>query len=372
VIDWLLVTRLALASVYLAAIPLVLAGHRTRASGLLAAFFALSGINQLLRAAYPYETDRAWDYTFAVFTQSVTFVALYVYVLFIGWAVKSSMTMPLRRLAPAVLVAVPFLALAVAYVLAPTLFIGRELGRLSTGGWDWDVTPLTAAIDVVVPVVLLFAPASAWLAIKQSDRGSLDRARAKRYLGAFAVFDIALILPSGALGGLFETVVPETRFLIVVGLARIAAVMIIVASVLRYQLFDYELKLKWTLERGTLVAVILFAFVVTTAIAEQFLQGYGFLVGGLAIGCLLFALRPIERAIDRMADRAMPKTTGTPEYLALRKHEIYRAAIEDMAADGAITVKERSALLRLAKNLGLDGNDAMRIESEVLDGGNTS
>jgi hypothetical protein len=29
-------------------------------------------------------------------------------------------------------------------------------------------------------------------------------------------------------------------------------------------------------------------------------------------------------------------------------------------------VKERAALLRLAENLGIDGNDAMRIEREAL------
>jgi hypothetical protein len=103
-----------------------------------------------------------------------------------------------------------------------------------------------------------------------------------------------------------------------------------------------------------------------SALAEQYLQQFGWVFGGLAVGALLFALRPIERAIDRMADRAMPRTTGTPEYIAQRKHEIYRAAIEDMAADGTVSTKERTALIRLAANLGIDGNDALRIETDVL------
>jgi hypothetical protein len=139
-------------------------------------------------------------------------------------------------------------------------------------------------------------------------------------------------------------------------------------ALLRHRLLGIDLKIKWTLKRGTLVAIILGAFFVATAVAEQYLQGYGFVFGGVAIGLLLFAIRPIERAIDRMADRAMPKTTGTPEYLAQRRHEIYRAALEDSLADGAVTAKERAVLVRLAANLGIDGNDAMRIEGEVLAG----
>jgi uncharacterized membrane protein YebE (DUF533 family) len=141
---------------------------------------------------------------------------------------------------------------------------------------------------------------------------------------------------------------------------------LLVGAMVRYQLFDFDVKLKRTLKRGALVGVVLVVFFVATAVAEQYLQGYGYVAGGIAIGLMLLALRPIERAIDRMADRAMPKTTGTPEYLAQRKHEIYRAALEDSMADGAVTAKERAVLVRLAKNLELDGNDAMRIEGEVL------
>jgi uncharacterized membrane protein YebE (DUF533 family) len=112
---------------------------------------------------------------------------------------------------------------------------------------------------------------------------------------------------------------------------------------------------------------VLAVFFVATAIAEQYLQGYGLVVGGLAIGLLLFAIRPVECAIDRMADRAMPKTTGTPEYLAQRKHEIYRAAIEDAMRDGVVSAKERALLLRLAENLGLTGDESTRIERAVLE-----
>jgi hypothetical protein len=144
-------------------------------------------------------------------------------------------------------------------------------------------------------------------------------------------------------------------------------VLLLARAMLRYQLFDFDLKLKWTLRRGTLAAIILSAFVLATAVAEQYLQQFGWVIGGLAVGVLLFALRPIERAIDRFADKAMPKTTGTPEYLAQRKHEIYRAALEDAMRDGVVSAKERALLLRLAENLSLSGDEAMSIERGVLE-----
>jgi hypothetical protein len=224
--------------------------------------------------------------------------------------------------------------------------------------------PENTAIHWLNAVAFVVTIIAALDAVRRTAQGSLPRRRGVAYLRAFAVFDL------GNLAQNFGSQFPDAWHVYAVGSVVITIGTLLIARALLWdQILDIDIKIKWTLKRGTLVGMVLALFLVATAVAEQYLQGYGFVVGGGAIGLLLFALRPIERAIDRLADRAMPKTTGTPEYLAQRKHEIYRAAIEDMAADGAITVKERSALLRLAKNLGLDGNDAMRIESEVLGAG---
>jgi tellurite resistance protein len=40
--------------------------------------------------------------------------------------------------------------------------------------------------------------------------------------------------------------------------------------------------------------------------------------------------------------------------------------VESLMADGRISKKERSALLRLQRDLGLSGDEANRLEGEVL------
>jgi hypothetical protein len=293
-----------------------------------------------------------------VYQYATAFAFLPLYAIFVGLAVRSPIAAPLRWRPLQIFFLGLVAIIGVELVIRPGSFVGPngQPGRILGVG-----TLTLGWLPYVMPVWATLASVHAWI---RAPAGSLARRRARAYVTAFVLLDAATIFGYGLIPG-----GATSEEIFIWGIASALDVAFAVAltlGLLRDQLLDFELKIKWTLKRGTLVAIILGAFFVATAIAEQYLQGYGFVVGGVAIGLLLFAIRPVERAIDRMADRAMPRTTGTPEYLAQRKHEIYRAAIEDMASDGAITVKERSALLRLAKNLELDGNDAMRIEGEVL------
>jgi hypothetical protein len=286
------------------------------------------------------------------------------YLIFMGQALRTPLSRPFASRVAVVIIAMASLGASYAfYAIAPTgyihagpqLWIPRVIERWN----DWG----SLLIDLEA-IGFVYAFVASLHAYRTAPASSKRRIQAKAYLVAFGIQDGGLALlffvfpmiPTGLwnpLGG-------------VIALIQLVSLTLLALALLKFQLFDFDLKVKWTLKRGTLVAIILGAFFVATAVAEQYLQGYGFVVGGVAIGLLLFALRPIERAIDRMADRAMPRTTGTPEYLAARKHEIYRAALEDSLADGAVTAKERTVLVRLANNLELDGNDAMRIEAEVL------
>ncbi|HLE97817.1 MAG TPA: hypothetical protein VI997_10640, partial [Candidatus Thermoplasmatota archaeon] len=97
-------------------------------------------------------------------------------------------------------------------------------------------------------------------------------------------------------------------------------------------------------------------------VAEQCLQRHGAVVGGVAVGLLLFAVRPIERAADRLADTAMPRVQDTDEYRTVRKREVYRAAVESALQDGIITEMERDVLATLQHELGIPAPEALRIE----------
>jgi hypothetical protein len=137
-------------------------------------------------------------------------------------------------------------------------------------------------------------------------------------------------------------------------------------GILRSQLFDVDLKIKWTIRRGTVAAVFVGVFLVVAQIAQNYLAGaFGWLAGGLAAGGLLLVLRPIERAADRVADRAMPRVHDTDEYRTVRKRAVYRAAIEGALEDGDVSPKERAMLARLADQLDLGPLEMHDIEREA-------
>ena len=61
----------------------------------------------------------------------------------------------------------------------------------------------------------------------------------------------------------------------------------------------------------------------------------------------------------------MPDVSPTPEYVAYRKLEAYRAAFQGLYADAAVSDKERATLDRLRIKLAIQPTDALAIETEV-------
>ena len=56
---------------------------------------------------------------------------------------------------------------------------------------------------------------------------------------------------------------------------------------------------------------------------------------------------------------------ATPEYLAFRKLEVYRAAFEGLNVDAQITDKERAMLEKLRIKLGIQPGDAQALEEDM-------
>ncbi len=60
--------------------------------------------------------------------------------------------------------------------------------------------------------------------------------------------------------------------------------------------------------------------------ASAFLsEQLGSLIGIIATGGLIFALAPLQRAAEKLANQAMPSVQDTPEYRSYRKLQIYGA-----------------------------------------------
>lgn len=280
-----------------------------------------------------------------------------VYVAFVARALRTPLATPMRS-GPGTVALVLVVGALVAWGYA-------DPAKVATVGPS-DLQTVLAAFYVAAFVWSLAAAFDAW---RRTARGSLQRRRAEAYLLAFAIFDAGNLVVVGAL----LLGVPEAvfRFLIdyFLNAVQLASMAFLARALLREQLFDFDLKLKVNLQRGTVAAIFLAVFVVVAQVAQNLLEGaFGWLAGGAAAGVLVFALAPIQRAAERVARAAMPATQDTPEYRLVKKREVYLAALDGALADGTISEKERAALARIADQLGLTVSETVALEREAKAG----
>lgn len=149
--------------------------------------------------------------------------------------------------------------------------------------------------------------------------------------------------------------------------AYMAATGILLYGLLRTHIFDVDLKLKFALRQSTLAAIFVAIFFVVSEMAQTVLSAaVGTVLGILAAGLLIFAIHPMQRVAERIADRAMPHVQPNAEYLSYRRLEVYRSALELAAEDGVITARERGVLQGLQRNLGITEAVAEALERDVL------
>lgn len=287
------------------------------------------------------------------------------YPLFAAASLDVPLARPLRR-------PVARAAAAVAASVAIALLFARPREIVSGLTTDAEGVPFPVSgpsaglLFVVVAIVGLYTLTCAILALRRAPSGSAARRRAAWYAWAFGAHDLFVIGGSlfvVAMG--LGSVATYAWSVVIFGVGIGAALILVTIAMLREHLFDADLKLKAGLRRGSVAAVFLGAFFIVAAVAEQYLQQFGVVVGGVAVGLLLFALRPLERFAGRLADAAMPRVHDTHEYRTVRKREVYRAAVETAMEGGAITERERSVLATLAQELGLGPRDALDVEREA-------
>jgi hypothetical protein len=316
--------------------------------------------------------DRTLSFNAQLASVAAGFVQILAYLTFVGEAIDVPLTRWQRtRVSYVSTIAAGFALGAVCYV-APALVADHDVGRDATGGWVWPISLFVKATDLLPMAVYTYSIACAVMAFRRAPESSRARRRALAYARAFVLMDASVlgfaltqILVPGEQGFAANAVLWESAF----GIAAFAAGLLLAAhAMLRDHLFDVDVRIKQTIGRGTLSAIFLATFFVVGQLAQgYFATADGWIVGGVAAGLLLFALHPLQRAAERVAEAAMPGTTGTPEYLARRKHEIYRAALEEATRDGTVSTKERRLLLlRLSSDLGLSAEEAARIEQVVI------
>lgn len=340
---------------------LVAAGPRRLANVALASTFFLIGNALGLSRIAAIVPDVFLAYNMVLWAQVANNLIPIAYLLFIGAALETPVARPFRSRAGRALLALAAVALALHPLLAPTDYIFS----MTWTGSSWVSVRATTWGDLLNAVTLLVTLTAAITAWRLAPRGSVRRERSARYALAFGAQDTLV-------GVLFVTLLlsPASRpwtMDVGVAIASATTMPLIAYVLLRYHLFDVELRIKAGLRRSTVAAVFVASFFVVAAIAEQWLQQRGgILLGGIAVGLLVFALRPIERAAERLANTAMPAVQATPEYLAFRKLDVYRAAVESAHETGGITDKERLSLDGLRGKLGIAPGDAAAVEREII------
>ncbi len=198
------------------------------------------------------------------------------------------------------------------------------------------------------------------------------RARARAFAIAFGVRDICWGLAYGTAIwmiwiGEYHVVDPDASspIYVIYALGTLLAVPLIAYGILRTQLFDIDLRIRWTIKQSTLAGVIVAIVYAVSESADRLLSSeLGNVAGVAAAAVVVFFLAPLQRFAERVASAAMPNTRNTPEYAAFRKLQVYEAALVD-ALPGGISDKERALLNRLRDTLGISAIDAETLELEL-------
>lgn len=235
--------------------------------------------------------------------------------------------------------------------------------------------PATGILIVPVLVfyvaVLVFALAAAISAWRLATPGTPARSKAGGFALAFGLRDAMFIL------AMYTSVAPPAFLVAALGRDQVAPLIGAIAAIvygvllayviMRTQLFDLDLRIKVGISRGTVAGIILVAVFVVAKIVESYLsRTVGFVAGSAVAGMLLFLVPKLNKVGERVANTAMPAVQPTSEYVAYKKLEVYRAAVETAKEMGGITERERAMLAKLRAKLGLSDADASALEDEVI------
>lgn len=240
-------------------------------------------------------------------------------------------------------------------------------------------TPLeVGATALYFCVALLFsfalvASIQAW----RSAETTVTRSRARSFTIAFGFRDICwTIAYGGAIWLIFagKYAITETSandslvatLNAVYALGTLLYVPLIAYGILRTQLFDIDLRIRWTIKQSTIAAAaVAIVYLVSEGASRLLSAELGNVAGLFAAALVVFFVAPLQRFAERVASTAMPNTVNTPEYAAFRKLQVYEAAVAEALQGGGIARKERALLNRLRDSLAISPADAAAVEREL-------
>lgn len=231
---------------------------------------------------------------------------------------------------------------------------------------------VTTLLYLMVTLLFVYALVVSIHAWRTAERG-MARERASIFALAFGLRDLGWTLSYAIAAWVMWTqpeqlAMPNEAWLgkLVYALGTLVAVPLIAYGILRTQLFDIDLRIRWTIKQSTVASVFIAVFYLVSEGADRLLASeFGNMMGLLASALVVFFLVPLQRFAERVAGAAMPNTENTPEYAMFRKMQVYEAALTEALPDGEISERERVLLNRLRASLGISTSDADAIEGEL-------
>ena len=278
---------------------------------------------------------------------------LALYPPFLAAALKTNLTRPFTSRRMQIVLAVASAALFVTVLLSPL---------------QYGATLLYVMLSLLFGFALV-ASIHAW----HRAAGGAARTRAGIFALAFGFRDVCW---GFAYGGAIWVIWSGTGLIvdpdasgapyIVYALGTLIAVPLIAYGILRTQLFDIDLRIRWTIKQSTLAGIFVALMFLISEGAAQFLEAeLGNIAGLLAAAVVMFFLAPLQRFAERVATVAMPNTKNTPEYAAFRKMQVYEAALAEAQHEDGISDRERALLVRLRDSLEISASDAQAIEDDL-------
>jgi hypothetical protein len=288
------------------------------------------------------------------------------YLLFLGEAIRTPLTAPLRSRAAQIGIPVAIVVLCGFALLQPSLFV-TDVYPSDLGHWNFVYQGPGLRVVQFYGLSHLFGLLAAILAYRDAAEGSIARTQASLFILAFGVRDAYM----GVVATLFPVLRPvpgwgDFFYNPGIGIIYAAYIPLLAYAILKYQLFAIDLRLKFVLTQGSAGALIAGVFLVVSESLESVMDVDGLVAGVLLAMLVAIFLRPAQKVAEQLAGRLFPDVRPDDVYFEQRRLAIYQAALESATIDGEISTDERELLTRLRVELGLSPELSERLEREAL------
>ena len=210
------------------------------------------------------------------------------YLAFLGVALRTPLVAIGRSRTAFILLGLASGGAALAVLVYPEAFIG-ELYRPDWATWNFQFRPAGAVAAQILGLASLFGLVASLHSYRRARPGTAARSQAKWFAIAFGVRDLF----NAAWWLLYPVVRPIPfwgDFISNQGGAyfTIVYILLLAYGVLRFQLFDLDLKLKLAIRRGTVGAVFAAAFFIGSELLERVVPVEGTLLGLTVAGPLFW------------------------------------------------------------------------------------